>query len=154
MGARRLDPRTVREPELQVWGRRIGQRVRVPLWIGLYGPLGAGKSVLVRAVCRGAGVSAPIPSPTFTLVQRYQSPRGFEIVHVDLYRLEAGDSLEPLGWEEIRHSMGLVLLEWADRAAGQQPADRWEIRLDHADDPGVRTIEAVSVGSAPDLIEP
>ncbi len=123
-----------------------------PLWIALYGPLGAGKSVLARAICRGAGVRGPIPSPTFTLVQTYASPRGFEIHHVDLFRLEVDESLEPLGWEELRRAPDLVLVEWADRAAGLLPDDRWEIHLEYGGEPDRRRVEAIRRNAAPELI--
>lgn len=152
MTGRRLGPRDLTEDELAAWGKEIGARIVPPLWISLYGPLGAGKSVLCRAVCRGAGVTGPIPSPTFTLVQAYESPRGFAIHHVDLFRLEPGDPLEPLGWDELLRSSGLVLVEWADRAADQQPGDRWGIRLDHAAAGETRQVEVERLGSAPDLI--
>ncbi len=59
------------EDELVAWGRRIGAAVTVPVFIGLIGPLGAGKSVLARAVARGAGVEGALPSPTFNIVFRY-----------------------------------------------------------------------------------
>ncbi len=94
-----------------------------------------------------------LPSPSFTLVQRYASPRGFEIDHVDLFRLEPGESLEPLGWDELLGSSGLVLVEWADRAGDQQPADRWEVRLEYGPAETERVVEVGRVGAAPELIE-
>ena len=75
------------EEELAEWGRRIGSSVRPPVFLMLRGPVGAGKSVLARAVARGAGVRGAVPSPTFNLVFRYRGMRGRTIVHMDLYRL-------------------------------------------------------------------
>ena len=150
-GGEVLGPRAFDEEELERWGARVGARVEPPLWVSLYGPLGAGKSVLARAICRGAGVRRRIPSPTFTLVQGYESTRGFTIHHVDLFRLEAGDDLEPLGWSELLRSPGLVLLEWADRAGDQQPSDRWEIRLSYGERPDERRLEVRRRGRAPEL---
>jgi tRNA threonylcarbamoyladenosine biosynthesis protein TsaE len=148
-----LGPRSVSEAELVDWGRRIGERVDPPLWISMNGPLGAGKSVLARAICRGAGIGGNIPSPSFTLLQRHRSPRGFEVHHVDLFRLRPGDSLEPLGWAELLSVPGLVLLEWADRAGARHPADRWEVALDHGASADERVVRATRVGAAQELIE-
>ncbi len=148
-----LGPENLSEKALEGWGRAIGQRVEPPLWIAMSGPLGAGKSVMARAICRGAGVDGNIPSPSFTLVQLYTSPRGFEIYHVDLFRLRSGDPFEPLGWDELLTGSGLVLLEWADRAGDQQPADRWEVALDHAPRSDERVVTAKRVGATQELIE-
>ena len=74
------------EPDLVRWGERIGRQVPPPLFLALRGPLGAGKSVLARAVARGAGVEGPLPSPTFNLLFRYEAPTSV-VVHLDLYRI-------------------------------------------------------------------
>ena len=117
------------EGELVRWGTCIGREVCGPVFLGLKGPLGAGKSVLARAVARGAGVEGPIPSPTFNLVFRYESIRGIPIIHMDLYRIEAPGDVWELGWEELGGSGELVLVEWPERARELIPHDRWEIQL-------------------------
>jgi tRNA threonylcarbamoyladenosine biosynthesis protein TsaE len=147
-----VGPRRFSESELATWGRHIGERVEPPLWIALDGPLGAGKSVLARAICRGAGVAGHIPSPSFTLVQSYSSPRSFTIHHVDVVRWYPGDPMAPLGWDELRSGSGLVLLEWACRAGPQQPDDRWEIILDYGRRDDEREVLARRLGTAPELI--
>ncbi len=149
---KRLGPRILAEDELVSWGELIGRTIEPPLWVALHGPLGAGKSVLSRAVCRGAGVTGHIPSPSFTLVQRYDSPRGFEILHVDLFRLGAGDRIVALGWDDLLGSPGVVLLEWADRSGDQQPADRWDVHLDYVEDPSRRVVTVDRLGQAAELI--
>jgi len=111
------------------WGKRVGQEIREPVFLGLKGPLGAGKSVLARAVARGAGVEGPVPSPTFNLLFRYPIRRGCVLVHMDLYRVEDAGELWELGWEEIGLQGEIVLVEWPERAEGLLPADRWEIEL-------------------------
>ena len=117
------------EDDLVRWGDRIGREVPGPVFLGLKGPLGAGKSVLARAVARGAGVEGPIPSPTFNLLFRYTSHRGTDVVHMDLYRIEASEELWEVGWEELGSAGELVLVEWPERAGNLLPADRWEIEL-------------------------
>jgi len=117
------------EGDLVRWGERIGKEVRGPVFLGLKGPLGAGKSVLARAVARGAGVEGPIPSPTFNLVFRYTSRRGIAVVHMDLYRIDISSDLWELGWEELGADGELVLAEWPERSGDLIPHDRWEIEL-------------------------
>ena len=117
------------ESDLIRWGNRIGEEVSGSLFLGLKGPLGAGKSVLARAVARGAGVEGPIPSPTFNLMFEYPSLRGIPIVHVDLYRIISTEELWELGWEEMGSSQEIVLVEWPERAGDHLPENRWEIEL-------------------------
>lgn len=117
------------ETELVRWGERVGQEVNGPVFLGLKGYLGAGKSVLARAVARGAGVEGPIPSPTFNLVFQYPSARGFPVVHMDLYRIGNVQELWELGWGEMASSLAIALVEWPERAGDLLPDDRWEIEL-------------------------
>jgi tRNA threonylcarbamoyladenosine biosynthesis protein TsaE len=117
------------EPELVRWGNRIGREVSGPIFLGLKGALGAGKSVLARSVAKGAGVEGPVPSPTFNLLFEYATTRGFPLLHMDLYRLMSEDELWELGWEELGASAEVALVEWPERAGGLLPKDRWEIEL-------------------------
>lgn len=94
--------------------------------LALAGDIGAGKSVLARAVIRArlAAAGAPpedIPSPTFTLVQVYEAD-GLEIWHSDLYRLGGPDDAFELGLDAAFET-GLCLIEWPDRLAGTLPVD-------------------------------
>lgn len=140
------------EPDLIRWGDRIGKAISGPVFLGLKGPLGAGKSVLARAVARGAGVEGPIPSPTFNLLFRYDTPQGGPIVHMDLYRVEEPAELWELGWEELGESGEVALVEWPERAGDLLPHDRWEIQIE-IPEPGSRFREvAVSrFGNPPHL---
>ena len=102
------------EAELVAWGERFGRAASAPLVVGLTGELGAGKTTLVRAICRGLGVTDDVTSPTFTLVHRYTSPRG-AVYHVDLYRIEGRDQMENLGLEDILRGNAIVLVEWGEK---------------------------------------
>lgn len=139
------------ESELEAWGRRIGESVGRPLVLALSGPLGAGKSVLARAVARGAGVESAMPSPTFNLVYRYETEGG-AVQHLDLYRLDEPDEVWELGWRELGDEGEVVLIEWPERAAGLLPEPRWDVRLAFAG-PDLRDVEAVPVGEPPALPE-
>lgn len=81
----------------------------------LTGDLGAGKSTFARAFIKAAGHTGAVPSPTYTLVEPYDLPRG-NIYHVDLYRVSSEDELRYLGWNELDN--GCRLVEWPDRAPG------------------------------------
>lgn len=138
----------VTEEELVRWGRRIGESACPPLFIALTGPLGAGKSVLARAIARGAGVHGAVPSPTFNLMFRYEGRPGVDVVHLDLYRLTSADELWELGWEELGEEDEIVLVEWPERAADSLPADRWEIQLAfEPENDSVRRVDVRRVGT-------
>ncbi len=157
MGDRSPNPggesqRIASEAELRCWAADLGrQAVRSGTFVALYGPLGSGKSTLVRAACRSAGVEGPIPSPTFTLVNRYRLPDGGFVHHVDLYRIESEEEVWELGWQELLARSGPVFVEWADRAAALLPDDRWDIHLAFAESSDRRTISASARGDAPGL---
>ena len=120
----------VTEPELRSWGEALGRAVTVPLAIALSGELGAGKTTLAQAICRGAGVRDFVTSPTFALVQRYEGAR-FPVYHLDLYRLESARDLVNLGWDDVLRDDALVLIEWPERAGGHLPANALHIELEH-----------------------
>ena len=87
------------------------------LLLTLAGELGAGKTTLARALLRGLGVTGPVRSPTYTLVEPYET-RGLKLLHFDLYRLGGGDELEALGYRDLRAGSALALVEWPERGAG------------------------------------
>lgn len=139
------------ERELVRWGERIGVEVDPPLFLALRGPLGAGKSVLARAVARGAGVEGLLPSPTFNLMFRYEGATA-DVVHVDLYRIRDPEELKELGWEELCAGDEVLLVEWPERAGGRLPADRWEIEMRTPDGTSeMREVMVRRVGSPPSL---
>jgi tRNA threonylcarbamoyl adenosine modification protein YjeE len=140
------------EKDLIQWGEQVGANVELPIFLGLRGQLGAGKSVLARAIARGAGVEGAMPSPTFNLLFRYPARGESEVVHLDLYRLRDPEELWELGWEELGQGAELVLVEWPERAGEYLPADRWDIHLS-APEPGsaLRTVRIHRVGAPPHL---
>jgi tRNA threonylcarbamoyladenosine biosynthesis protein TsaE len=92
----------------------------------LQGPMGAGKSEFARGFIRDLmGEDIDVPSPTFTLVQTYETPKGL-IWHFDLYRLKNADEIYEIGWEEAL-SDGILLVEWPERLGSLLPMDRKEI---------------------------
>lgn len=137
---------------LEAWGRQVGREAPTPLFLCLRGPLGAGKSVLARAVARGAGVEGGLPSPTFNLLFRYPASAGRTVVHLDLYRLDDPRELMELGWEELGVPGEVVVVEWPERAGSHLPPDRWEVRLDPpAPLSPLRRVEVRPVGHPPSI---
>jgi tRNA threonylcarbamoyladenosine biosynthesis protein TsaE len=94
----------------------------------LHGPLGAGKSTLVRALLRAASgdPALDVPSPSFTLVQSYRTPR-LTLHHLDLWRLDGPGGVEELGWFEMLDDV--VLVEWPDRLGPLTPPGALHIGL-------------------------
>ena len=110
-------------------GRKLAERFTAGDCVALVGPLGAGKTALVRGIALGLGLADErmVSSPTFVLIQEY--PARVPVYHVDLYRLaDATAELSDLGIDEMLAD-GVVLIEWADRAEASLPRPRWCIEI-------------------------
>ncbi len=135
------------EGELREWGRRVGAQAEAGLFLGLSGPVGAGKSTFARAFARGAGILGPVPSPTFALLHRYERGARPPLIHADLYRIQSASELLELGWEETLSGDSVSLIEWPERARGALPSDRWLIELSAPlGQPELREAEARRIG--------
>ncbi len=109
------------ETATEALGATLAERLKPGDVVGLRGELGAGKTTLARAILRTAAGDPDliVPSPTFTLVEVYDTPRG-SYWHFDLYRLEAPEQIYELGWEEALAG-GIVLIEWPERLGNLLP---------------------------------
>ncbi|MFQ5490052.1 MAG: tRNA (adenosine(37)-N6)-threonylcarbamoyltransferase complex ATPase subunit type 1 TsaE [Phycisphaerae bacterium] len=114
----------------RAFGRRLGQSLAGREVIALIGPLGAGKTQLVKGIAAGLGWADPgeVTSPTFVLVNEY--PGRLHLYHIDAYRLSGGAGLEALGIDEMVADDSAVVVEWADKVADVLPEDRLTIRLE------------------------
>ncbi len=110
-------------------GRAIAALASPGVVIALVGPLGAGKTRLVRAIAEACGVDpAAISSPTFVLIHEYTG--ALPIYHADAYRLKDPTAFEDLGIADYFGGEGLGLIEWADRVRGLIPPEAWWIDLE------------------------
>ena len=129
--------------ELGAWGEELGARLTPGAIVALQGELGAGKTTLAQAICRGVGIREDVTSPTFALVNEYHV-NGTTLFHLDLYRLNGPSDLTNLGWDDIINSESIVIVEWPERAGARLPDEALRIRLDYI--PGDDTRRSLSVG--------
>ncbi len=107
---------------------RLGAALEIGEAVCLSGPLGAGKSVLARAMIRALSPGErDVPSPTFTLVQFYDGPE-FPVAHFDLYRLASAEEAFEIGLDEALRD-GAAVIEWAERLGRHLPRDRLEVEI-------------------------
>ncbi|WP_083241263.1 tRNA (adenosine(37)-N6)-threonylcarbamoyltransferase complex ATPase subunit type 1 TsaE [Methyloceanibacter stevinii] len=120
---------------------RLASRIALTLKTGdvvtLSGPLGAGKTTLARTLVGHFDRGSEVPSPTFALIQRYETPR-LTLSHCDFYRLDDGE-LEELGLDDALVD-GALLIEWPERAQGWLPQDRLEIVFEETGAPETRAL--------------
>ncbi|MCL4425586.1 MAG: tRNA (adenosine(37)-N6)-threonylcarbamoyltransferase complex ATPase subunit type 1 TsaE [Firmicutes bacterium] len=128
--------------ETRFLGKSIGQRAKSRDIFSLLGPLGAGKTVLAQGILAGLGVSRPVTSPTFNIVNEYQGR--VPVYHLDLYRLEETEELVEIGLEEMLLGEAILVIEWGDRFPEVLPAERLEISLDYSGN----ELSPVGVGAA------
>jgi tRNA threonylcarbamoyladenosine biosynthesis protein TsaE len=115
-------------------GHRLGGLFFPGAVVALVGPLGAGKTYLVRAIAEGLGVadSRLVSSPTFVLIQEYAAR--LPIYHFDAYRLRGDAEFFDLGAHEYFEGIGVCLVEWADRVARALPEELLHVTLAVADE--------------------
>jgi len=111
--------------------RAIGQAIGAVLAAGdvvcLNGDLGAGKTHLAQGIAAGVGVSEPVTSPTFALINEYEGR--LLLAHFDFYRLERADELDDIGFDEYLDGVRVVVIEWADRFPERLPVRRLDIDI-------------------------
>ncbi len=101
--------------------------------LALYGNLGAGKTVFARGFARGLGITDPISSPTFTIVQEYPCGNEKMFYHLDLYRIDNSDAAYAFGIDEFLYDQNaMTLLEWPERIEDILPPHTIIIRIEHA----------------------
>ena len=119
-------------------GRRIGEALKGGEVIALIGPLGSGKTHLIKGIAAGTGATDAnrVSSPTFVIVNEYLSTgAGPDVYHIDAYRIQSIAEFEMLGFDEFCRADSVVVIEWADKvAAALQNIDLIRIELSHIDE--------------------
>lgn len=119
-------------------GHRLGTAIRerptLGALIGLSGDLGAGKTSLVAATLAACGVTAPVRSPTYTLLEPYVLPTvpPRHVYHLDLYRLRSALELDDLGVRELLDGQNVLLVEWVENAPELERLCDLRVRLEYA----------------------
>ena len=103
------------------------------------GPMGAGKTTLIKALCEVLGVQDQVSSPTFSLVNEYQGAKGEKIFHFDWYRIEDEEEAWAIGLEEYIAEGDWLFMEWPEKITNLLPLEYYLIRIS-SDEDGIRTI--------------
>ena len=132
----------------QRFGARIAPWLVGGMVITLSGPLGAGKTTLVRGMLRGLGWTGPVKSPSYTLVEHY-IVSSLYFYHFDFYRLHHPDEWETGGFSEYFRTDALCVIEWPERVTEFLPDPDLAFRVDHAESGRVvNVIASTAAGSA------
>jgi tRNA threonylcarbamoyladenosine biosynthesis protein TsaE len=141
---------TSNSPEQTVeLGRKIGSQLKGGEVFAICGPLGSGKTRLIKGIAAGAGAEdlRNVTSPTFVLVNQYEGR--FDIYHIDAYRLNSIAEFEMLGFDDFCYPQSIVLIEWADRIESAiRRIDLIRIELAHTGE----HIRAISIQNFPAYI--
>lgn len=123
-------------------GKKIGEAARPGQIYALIGDLGVGKTVFTQGVAAGLGITEPVNSPTFTILQVYEEGR-IPFYHFDVYRIEEIEEMEEIGYEEYFFGDGVCLVEWANLIEELFPKEliRITIEKDLAEGFNYRTVK-------------
>lgn len=130
--------------ETRKLGEQLAEKLKAGDVILLEGELGAGKSELARGIARGLGVAETVTSPSFTILNVYESGR-LPLYHFDWYRLESAEELFELGMDEYLGGDGIALVEWPGKCPEAIPEDHLLIRIE-ADGENTRRLNAEPAG--------
>ena len=119
---------TASAQETEQLGQRLGQGLKPGAVIAYSGDLGAGKTAFTRGLARGLGIEGYLPSPTFPIMQMYETGR-LPLYHFDWYRLESAEELYELSMDEYLYGEGVSVVEWPSQAEEVIPESYLEIAL-------------------------
>lgn len=110
-------------------GRKLGQTAKPGEIYTLNGELGVGKTVFTQGMAAGLGITEHVNSPTFTIVQVYESGR-LPFYHFDVYRISDATEMDEIGYEDYFFGNGLCIVEWAERIQELIPAEAKQITIE------------------------
>jgi len=134
------------EEETESFARNLAAGLRPGTIVALHGNLGAGKTVFTRGFARGLGISEPVSSPTYTILQEYRLPGTGWLYHLDLYRITDYVAALAFGVEEyLDDPEAFVVAEWPARIKELLPENTLHIHLEHVDE----STRRITVGGKP-----
>ena len=110
-------------------GRKIGMNAKPGQIYTLKGDLGVGKTVFTQGVAAGLGITEPVNSPTFTIIQEYEDGR-LPFYHFDVYRIGDLEEMEEIGYDDYFFGQGICLIEWAELIEEILPEKRIEVTIE------------------------
>ncbi|MCM1252028.1 MAG: tRNA (adenosine(37)-N6)-threonylcarbamoyltransferase complex ATPase subunit type 1 TsaE [Clostridium sp.] len=110
-------------------GKKMGENARAGQIYCLIGDLGVGKTVFTQGMAAGLGITEPVNSPTFTILQIYEEGR-MPFYHFDVYRIEEAEEMEEIGYEEYFYGEGVCLIEWANLIEEILPEERISVVIE------------------------
>ena len=133
------------EFETIAFAQQLAVEMKPGTVLALVGDLGAGKTQFVKGLAHGLGSSAPVSSPTFTLVHEYRDGP-CPLYHFDFYRVEQSEEIVAIGWDEYLDEEGVVVVEWADRFPDLMPKKTqwWQIEILGKDTRRIRLLDQAS----------
>ena len=117
------------EKETFELGKKIGENAKAGQIYTLTGDLGVGKTVFTQGLAAGLGITEPVNSPTFTIVQVYEEGR-LPLYHFDVYRIGDIEEMDEIGYEDYFYGEGVCLIEWADLIQEILPPDVIAIEIE------------------------
>ena len=105
-----------------------------------YGSMGAGKTTFVKALCEAMGVTDTVNSPTFAIVNEYDTPSGRPIYHFDFYRIKRLAEVYDMGYEDYFYGRGLCFIEWPELIEELLPEDTVKVTIEEQPD-GTRVVQ-------------
>lgn len=118
--------------ETQNIGKALASKLKSGSIVALFGELGSGKTQFIKGICSGLGVKEIITSPTFIIINEYNSPVAGKIFHFDLYRMKNKKEVLDLGFEDYLNSEGIILIEWPELIENILPLQTNKIHLFHS----------------------
>lgn len=115
--------------ETRALGKKMGEEAKASDVIALTGDLGVGKTVFTKGIAEGLGITEPVSSPTFTILQEYRSGR-LPLYHFDVYRIGDPEEMDEVGFDDYIYGDGLCLIEWAELISDLMPEHYRQITIE------------------------
>ena len=117
-------------------GKKLAETVRPGEIYTLNGDLGVGKTVFTKGLAAGLGIKEPVTSPTFTILQEYESGR-LPLYHFDVYRIGDPEEMDEIGYEDYFYGCGICLIEWAELIEELIPEEAFAVYIEKDLDKGL-----------------